>query len=180
MKKAEKGKTRTSRGERGFTLLELLVVLLLLGFIFLLTFPNFRNFFEPRDAKRAVLQLAGSVKYAQSQAATTKLKHRLNMDLKENNFWISREGEKDSFIPDPSPMGKPGNLPSGVIFLDLVYPEREKVREGTGYLEFSPTGWAEECAIHLSRGEQEIFTIFIHPLGGKIEVAPGYAERWGR
>ena len=178
MKKAEKGKTRTSRGRQGFTLFELMVVILLLGFIFLLTFPNFRAFLEPRDAKRAALQFAGSVKYAQSQAATTKLKHRLNVDLKENTFWISREGEKDSFLPDPSPMGKPGSLPSGAVFLDLDYPERDKVREGTGYVEFSPTGWAEECAIHIRRGEQEIFTIFIHPLGGKIEVAAGYAERW--
>ena len=32
-----RGKTRTSRGERGFTLVELMVVVLLLGFVFLLT-----------------------------------------------------------------------------------------------------------------------------------------------
>ncbi len=178
-----KGKTRTSRGKRGFTLFELVVVILLLGFVFFLTFPNFRQLLEPRDARRAVLQFAGSLKYAQSQAATTKQRHRLNVDLKENTFWISREGisgegEKISFLPDPSPMGKPGYLPSGVIFLDLVYPERDKVRDGAGYVEFSPTGWAEECAIHLRRGEQEIFTVFVHPLGGKIEVVAGYVERW--
>jgi len=178
VKKVEKGKTRTSRGKRGFTLFELMVVILLLGFVFFLTLPNFREILEPRDAKRAVLQFAGSLKYAQSQAATTKQRHRLNVDLKENTFWISLEGEKNSFIPDPTPMGKPGYLPSGVIFLDLVFPERDKVREGAGYVEFSPTGWAEECAIHLRRGEQEIFTVFVHPLGGKVEVVAGYAERW--
>ncbi len=153
-----------------------MVVILLLGFIFLLTFPEFRGFLEPRDAKRAVLQFVGSLKYAQSQAATTEQRHRLNMDLKENAFWISIEGEKDSFLRDPTPWGKPTYLPSGVIFLDVVHPERGKVREGTGYVEFSPTGWAEECVIHLRKGEEEAFTIFVHPLGGKVEVAAGYVE----
>ncbi len=163
---------------RGFTLFELMIVILLLGFIFLLTFPNFRELLEPKDAKRAVLQLAGSLKYAQSQAATTKQIHRLNIDFQANTFWISREGEKNTFSLDPSPMGKAGRLASEVVFMDISYPVREKVREGAGYIEFFPTGWTEECAIHLKRGEQETFTLFIHPLGGKIEVAAGYVERW--
>jgi len=172
-----KGRTRTSRDNRGFTLFELIVILLLLGSIFLLTFPDFREFLEPRDAKRAVLRFVGSLKYAQSQAATMKQKHRLNVDVKENTFWVSREGEKDSFSRDPSPMGNPHPLPQGVIFLDVTHPERGKVREGKGYVEFSPTGWAEECTIHLRKGEEEIYTVFIHPLGGKMEVAAGYVEK---
>lgn len=102
----------------------------------------------------------------------------MNVDLKENTFWVSKEGEKDSFLPDPSPMGKPSYLPAGVSFLDVSSLERGKTREGVGFVEFSPTGWAEECALHLRRGEEEIFTIFIHPLGGKLEVAGGYVERW--
>ena len=155
----------------------MMVVILLLGFIFLLTFPNFRDFLEPRDAKKAVRQFVGSVKYAQSQAATTKQRYRLNVDLKENAFWISIEGEKDSFPREATPMGNPSYLPSGVIFLDMVRPEKEKIREGIGYVEFSPTGWAEECSIHLRKGEEEVFTIFIHPLGGKVEVVAGYVER---
>ncbi len=154
-----------------------MVVILLLGFIFLLTFPNFQEFLEPRDVKRAVRQFVGTVKYVQSQAATTKLRHRLNVDLKENAFWVSVEGEKDSFLREGTPMGNPSYLPSGVIFLDMIRPDKGKIRDGIGYVEFSPTGWAEECSIHLRKGEEEVFTIFIHPLGGKVEVVAGYLER---
>jgi hypothetical protein len=64
-----------------------------------------------------------------------------------------------------------------VIFLDVYHAERGKVREGNTYVDFSPTGWAEECTIHLRKSEQEVFTIFIKPLGGKIEVEAGYLER---
>jgi hypothetical protein len=64
-----------------------------------------------------------------------------------------------------------------MIFLDVYHPERGKVREGNAYVEFSPTGWAEECTIHVKKNEQEVFTIFVNPLGGKIEVAAGYLER---
>lgn len=173
----EKERARTSSDNRGFTLFELMVVLLLLGSIFLLTFPNFRQILEPRDIKRAVLQFVGSLKYAQSQAATTKQTHRLYVDLKDNSFWVSKEGDRDSFSRDASTLGTPQSLPPGVIFLDVIQPERGKVREGKGYVNFSPTGWADECTIHLRRGEEEIYTIFIHPLGGKVEIASGYLEK---
>ncbi len=172
-----RGKTRTSRGKRGFTLVELMVVILLLGFVFLLTFPNFQEFLAPRDVKKAVRQFVGSVKYAQSQAATTKQRYRLNVDLKENAFWVSIEGEKNSFLREATPMGNPSYLPPGVIFLDMVRPDQGKIRDGIGYVEFSPTGWAEECSIHIRKGEEEVFTVFIRPLGGTVEVVGGYVER---
>jgi prepilin-type N-terminal cleavage/methylation domain-containing protein len=162
---------------KGFTLFELMFVLLLLGFMLLLTFPNFRQFFGPRDLKRAVLGFFGTLRYAQSQAATTKIHYRLNVDVKENVFWISREGEKGKFDRDPSSYGRITSLPPGVIFLDVYHPERGKVRDGAAFVEFSPTGWAEECTIHIRKSEQEVYTLFIHPLGGKVEVVEGYAER---
>jgi hypothetical protein len=64
-----------------------------------------------------------------------------------------------------------------VVFLDVYQPERGKVNDGAAYVEFSPTGWAEECTIHIKKSEQEVFTLFIHPLGGKVEVVEGYTER---
>jgi type II secretory pathway pseudopilin PulG len=181
-KRAEKGKMRISRDDRaarikGFTLVELMFVFLLLGFMLLLTFPNFREFFSPRNMKRAILGFVGTLRYAQNQAATTKHRYRLNMDVKENAFWITVEDEKGKFVPDPSSHGQRTFLPAGVVFLDIYHPERGKVRDGAAYVEFFPTGWADECTIHLQRSEEEIFTFFVHPLGGKVEVVAGYSER---
>jgi Tfp pilus assembly protein FimT len=175
-----KGKIRTlkdkrSRRSRGFTFFELAIVLFLLGFIFLLAMPKFRDL-GPGDTKRAVLKLVGSLRYAQSQAATTKNFYRLNLDVKENSFWIT-VADKGKFVREGTREGQPGYLPAGVSFLDVDHPERGKIREGAAFVEFSPTGWAEECTIHLRKSEEEIFTIFINPLGGKIETVAGYAER---
>ena len=168
---------RGLRGFAGFTLVEVMVVLLLLGFVLLLTFPNFRGLIAPRDFKRAVLGFVGTLRYAQSQAATTKMHHRLNIDVKENAYWLSREGEKGKFDRDPSSLGQLTTLPPGVAFLDVYQPERGKVNDGAAYVEFSPTGWAEECTIHIKKTEQEVFTLFIHALGGKVEVVEGYMEK---
>jgi hypothetical protein len=44
-------------------------------------------------------------------------------------------------------------------------------------VEFSPTGWADECTIHIKKSEQEVFTLFVHPFSGKVEVVDGYSER---
>jgi prepilin-type N-terminal cleavage/methylation domain-containing protein len=162
---------------KGFTLIELVIVLLLLGFLLLLTFPNFRDFITPGDLKRAILGFVGTLRYAQSQAATTKHRYRLNIAVKDNAFWVSLEGDIGKFSRDPSSRGKVTHLPAGVSFMDVYQPERGKVKEGTAYVEFSPTGWAEECTIHFRKSDQEVFTLFVHPLGGNVEIAAGYSER---
>jgi prepilin-type N-terminal cleavage/methylation domain-containing protein len=162
---------------RGFTLIELVIVLLLLGFMLLLTFPNFREFITPKDIKRTILGFVGALRYAQSQAATTKHTYRLNIAIKENAFWVSLETDIGKFSRDPSSLGQLTYLPAGVVFVDVYHPERGKMQDGAAYVEFSPTGWAEECTIHLRKSEQEVFTLFVHPLGGDVEIAEGYLER---
>jgi len=181
-KKVEKEKIRISKDKvdqkgNGFTLFELTIVLFLLGFILLLTFPNFRDLLFSPNIKRGVLGLVGTIKYAQSQAATTKQFHRLIIDVKDNIFWVMREEEKGKFIRDPSPYGQPRSLPEGIMFLDVIHPERGRISAGQAHIDFSPTGWAEEGAVHLKRKEEEIFTIFINPLGGRVEISEGYWER---
>jgi Tfp pilus assembly protein FimT len=161
----------------GFTLFELVLVLLLLGFMLLLSFPNFRELVSPGDMKRVVQGFVGTLRYAQSQAATAKHSYRVNMDVKENAFWVSLEAEKGKFSHDPSSYGQLTYLPAGIIFLDVYHPERGKARDGDAYVEFSPTGWADECTIHLKKSEQEVFTLFVHSLGGNVEVVEGYIER---
>jgi len=131
----------------------------------------------PRDIQSAVRGLVGTVRYVQSQAATTKQRHRLVLDLNENVFWVSVEGEPGKFQREGSLAGKSQRLPDAVRFMDFNHARRGKAQEGSAYIEFSPTGWAEECTIHLRRSAEEIFTIFIHSLGGKVEIAPGYQDR---
>jgi prepilin-type N-terminal cleavage/methylation domain-containing protein len=181
VRKAERATTRILNGRggagRGFTLFELVVVLLLLGFMLLLTFPNFRAVFGPRDMKRAVLGFVGALRYAQSQAAMTKQSHRLMIEVKENAYWISVEQENGEYLRDDSSWGSRRTLPGGIQFMDVTDAEQGKIQEGIAHVEFSPTGWAEQCMIHLKKTDQEVFTIVVHPLGGKIDATPGYLER---
>jgi len=162
---------------RGFTLLELGIVLLLLGLILTLSLPRIREMIGPQDLPSAIRGLIGTIRYAQSQAAMTKQKYRLNLALRENRYWLSVEGNPGKFLREEGSLGKDQSLPRGVRFMGFLHPLRGKVQDGRVSIEFSPTGWVEECTIHLRQGEKEIFTLFIHPLGGKVEVLAGYGER---
>ena len=173
---------KTSRGKRltdkkGFTFLEMMLVILLLGFMFLFTWPNFQGFTSRGNTRQGILELTGALRFAHSQAATTKCRYRVNLDIRENTFWISKEKDKKEFLVVSSPYGQRTHLPPGLVFLDIQQPHRGKIREGTGHVEFSPTGWAKDCTIHLRRGEEDIFTIFVYPLGGKVEIISGYVEK---
>jgi len=112
-----------------------------------------------------VLQFVGSLKYAQSQAATTKQTHRLYVDLKDNSFWVSKEGDRDSFSRDASTLGTPRSLPDGVIFLDVIQPERGKVREGKGYVNFSRPAGRTSARFTPERGRGDLYDF--HPSPGR-------------
>lgn len=181
-KKVAKERIKTSKdklfqGRDGFTLFELMIVVFLLSFILLLTFPNFRDLIVSQNIKRAVLGFGGTIKYAQSQAAATKQFHRLMIDVSDNTYWVLWEEEKGKFRRDPSVYGQPRSLPTGVSFVDIIHQEHGRIDRGRAHIDFSPTGWAEESVIHFKRKEEEFFTIFINSLGGRVEIYQGYLER---
>lgn len=156
---------------RGFTLLEITVVLFLLGFIALLVFPRVGRVIGG-DLAAATRDLAGTIRFLYEEAAATRRIYRLTSDLTSGEYRSSVEGETKEFILIARRL-----LPRGVTFADLVTPSQGKVTTGEAIIHFFPDGRTERAVIHLRGREREFYTLFLNPLTGRVRGEEGYVDR---
>ena len=163
---------RTSRAgsstrKAGFTLIELVVVMVLLGLFALLTIPLFGETGTSKLGYSA-RRLSGTVKYLFNEAALTGREHRLIYNLDRDSYRAQRL-EEDGTLSDLTGPGRETKLAGEVRFRDLQLPGRGTFTTGEITVRIHPAGWIEETRIHLAEGPEQL-TLQIMPLTGVGEI----------
>jgi prepilin-type N-terminal cleavage/methylation domain-containing protein len=158
---------------KGFTLIELVVVLFIVALLAALVMPRIGTFLSHGDTNKAIRQIRGMVRYLAGMSVSTRTQYQLQYDLDQGTCWVSRQNADGEFIEEKEILTRPLHLPSGVRFKDISTP-RGVQREGVAYTAFSPTGWVEETLIHVEGGSA--VTIKLLPLTGDVKVYEGYVE----
>ncbi len=189
--------------EAGFTLVELLVVVALIGLIGFFALPSVTNFFK-LSLNSASREMASIIKEAYNSTAMSGKVHRLVLDQKEGKYWVevavgevlldtaetrereqrrlrfarSDEKPKDSgFQLDRGVTRKKMSLPRGVEFEDVVTEQSpEPVQGTTAYAHFFPHGITEQTVIHLKDGQQHQITLAIASLLGRTRLIERYVK----
>ncbi len=101
----------------GFTLLEILVVMLIIGAFFFVAVPKFQDLTEV-NLKSASRNLTATIKYIYNEAAFKKNIHRLAFDIEAGEYWVETlQGNEYGISEDSS--HKRHKLPNGVYFKDV-------------------------------------------------------------
>lgn len=159
----------------GFTFLEIVVVLFILGLLLLLIYPKFQSLTED-GLQTATRHLVGVIQYLYHETIATRKIHRLSYDLKASGYRVSVVNSNGE-LASPAPiLERRVSLPRGVTFQDVVTLHQGKVTEGEAYTQFFPVGLAEKTVIHLADRGKRVFTLEINPLTGRVKVYEGYVE----
>ena len=159
----------------GFTFLEIVVVLFILGLLLLLIYPKFQSLTED-GLQTASRHLVGVIQYLYHETIATRKIHRLSYDLKASEYRVSVVNSNGE-LASPAPLlERRVSLPRGVTFQDVVTLHQGKVTEGEAYTQFFPVGLAEKTVIHLADRGKRVFTLEINPLTGRVKVYEGYIE----
>jgi general secretion pathway protein H len=163
---------------RGFTLLELVVVLFLIGLLVALAVPKLGDLGSTRLDSSA-RRLAALVRYVNGEAAFNGRPYRLNYDLDQRTYWVTvltpTQGIAE-FRADPSPLSRPVHLPSSITFADVQVPSVGRVSMGRVYTHFYPQGYADPTVIHLRDQHSRVVTVVIPALTGEAIIYEGYVE----
>jgi prepilin-type N-terminal cleavage/methylation domain-containing protein len=167
---------RAPEGAAGFTLLEVVLVLLIIGVVLAVAFPRFANI-GGGDLKLEARTLIGRIQGLYAEAAFTRRPHRLVLDLDQERYAAEvMNVETRTFAPvDPTFM-PPVQLPSGIDLKDVTTARAGKRQEGQVALLFDPTGQAEFATIHLEDRDGGTLTLEVNPLTGRVAVKEGYVE----
>lgn len=70
----------TAAGMRGFTLVELMVIVVLLGIVASIAMPNFAQFIRNNQVQAQADEIAGFLQFARSQAVSRRESYTVDMD----------------------------------------------------------------------------------------------------
>ncbi|MFQ5682174.1 MAG: prepilin-type N-terminal cleavage/methylation domain-containing protein [Candidatus Binatia bacterium] len=149
---------RAGAGERGFSLLELLVVLLLIGLSSLIVLPSIGRGLRKRELRQSALKLAATARTLRSRAVYENTLQRLILNPVENSYRIFRK-KKVFLSSDLKITGIEGG---------------EALGGGLKQFLFFPNGSALGGKIGISNHTGSAsYTIGFDPLTGKVVVKRG-------
>jgi len=162
------------RQERGFTLIELTVVVVIIGLTMALAMPRFRQDLLSDHLKASTRRLAGLITNLSKEAVREHKDYLLYFDLSENRYWTENPGitAEGRLIAREQAVG----LPEDVRLLDIKKKGDEIRTAGEVSIMITKKGYLQPATIHLESDKGRVFTLYLKTFAGKAEILDGYVE----
>ncbi|MBV8878891.1 MAG: type II secretion system protein [Planctomycetaceae bacterium] len=160
---------------RGFTLIELILVMIVIFTLATVVAPRFSEFFPSYQVRKSTEHLLAWARKARADAAVTGVRQRLVLDSKNRKFWIEYEArpikEPGKFVLLSGAWGEE-QLPEAVTFESLEGAETAASGDGLKYLEFRPDGTSTDATIVLANDSGDSHTLKVEGATSKVTIKP--------
>lgn len=143
---------RRSMPSAGFTLLELIVVILLLTILLGFAIPAFQAGATGAH-DRVARELLHAVKKLKIAALSRQSIHKLHLDLDQNRIWVTREDKVAAEAMPPRQSARA--LPDDIRVAHVRFADNREIRSGVATITFFPQGYSDRAAIRLTDGGDE-------------------------
>ena len=176
MRKEEKGLTWTlsvgkilnkpsTSGDKGFSLLELILVLFLMGLIVGLALPFVVKTLDRVKLQSETRQIASTLQFARSEAISKKKIFTFNANIDQNKYWLA--------IPHQKKVIQSKILDDSVRIRDYKHAEKT-LTDGVFIINFYPLGNSSAGTTHLQssidESETTVYAITINPITSKPKI----------
>ncbi len=160
-------------GERGFTLLELIIVCALAAIFLTLSIPALRNSLINDELDSATRQIIGTVKELRNLAVREHAPYLLHFELGEGRIWYEVDDpEETTEISEQNSF----NLPEDVQLEEVIFSSQNRESLGSATLWISKRGYMDQTAVYLSDGKDRKVTIVFSPFSGSARVYDEYVK----
>jgi general secretion pathway protein H len=159
------------RRRPGFTLIELSVVLVLVGVVFLVTFPNLAGLFSGRRLMGFSREMAGALDYARARAVIEGRPQTFRIDRQQGKYSLRRKKEAagDYRRSEEEEIVKSWKIPEEIKVSRVELDTR--VTEGfEPVIRFYPRGNSNGAVISLETARGDRTRIRVKPYTGRSEI----------
>lgn len=184
---------------RGFSLLEITIVILIIGGLLAVAIPRLQ--FNKVDTRKVIRELTISIKEVRNRAKLYGTTYRLafRLDPDRQAYWVeksnsityidkaalekAREEAKSSFrknaeektttsfTPDTSFFKKEKKLPEGYTFkLIETVSQNAAYSDGMAYIHFFPQGFIEAAVVQIEDPKKNVWTVTFNSLTGQAAI----------
>jgi general secretion pathway protein H len=173
--KPQKSTSNVLKGNSGFTLIEIAVVLAIIGMVMLLVLPRLPSS-DQENVKISARTLASTLRYLQERAATSRTNYYLTLIPGTETVKIQEIGMDGSAQEPSDPLLQKSPVKEGISVADVRIPRLGKINDSQLRLEVGMGGIREFVTIHLRSAGGQFWTVMAFPSGGKVKVYEGYLE----
>jgi type II secretion system protein H len=184
-------RVRARRYRCGFTLLEIMVVVVILAIIVGVAMPSMSKFNESNRLKTAARELASLMRYARTEAIFNERVTEVFLDIENREYWVDLRSETAEDDSDDSDRGrkrrkaKPKKtsmedkrpLEKKIIFGDILAYDENIIKDSLIAIDFFPDGHASPTFFTLkSESTGREMCIEVLKATGFTEVTAGSIE----
>ena len=161
--------------EKGYTLIEITVVLVLIGIMLGISLPRVRDILSSDRLNKTARMLIGMSRELRSDAVREQVDYELHVDLERRSFWkfsVDTTAEKRDEFKRRAMM-----LPDGILIKDIqIYGEGKKTK-GEMVIRFFKKGYMQPAVVHLSFEDRNM-TLLFNPFIASVKTYNDYVDLW--
>lgn len=155
------GTNGNDMGEKGFTLIELTLVVALMGIVLAFAIPRFEGQRQADNTDRASRWIRLTVQQLKTDALRSQTRHALHLDLDAQKIWWTHDRMTDVEVQAAIDAGL--TLTDEVRLQGVELPGKTMISEGRAVIRFYPAGYSGMAMIHLVENREQSISISIEP-----------------
>ena len=164
---------KTVANKSGYTLIELIVVIILLGLMFGLVVPKFRQAVLSDSLDATSLRIIGLIENLRERAVSDQISYVLHFDIRGRELWAFASDATAE--EQETARERAYQLPADVKIEDIWSWSRGKIYDDAT-IQFSKKGYIEQSMIHLQSEDGRQLSLELTPFLGSIKIHKGYVD----
>lgn len=161
-------------GLKGYTLIELVVVIALISTMLFFAMPRFRDSVLTDQVRKTSRWVITQTRHLKQQSVREKKDYILHVDMDADKFWISTPDMETEALEKAE--NEAYRLSEDMEIMDVEFPARGKISTGLADIYFYAKGYSDKALIHIQNDEDKQASFLIEPFLPQPKYTEDYSD----